>query len=243
MRNFLMYLTIATAAFTACKSPVKQHEDDVYSRHMQRHVPLTIITTPMPTNKADMNLLLFIGGKTAVENMRVKMIMDSLWKKKLIQPLTIVAFEGTDKDYGLAEAQGPEAKEYKQFNDFVSDELYNFVKKKVVIRKFNSVAICAYGNAAVSSFDIAWNNDEKIQIAGIFDPVISDDILNIIDKSRKQPHIRLLITADQKNLSAGGLQAITANTKSIEESTISEKNHGANSTDNLTNFLLWAFKK
>ena len=31
----------------SCKSKVKQNEDELYSRHLQQHVKLTVITTPL----------------------------------------------------------------------------------------------------------------------------------------------------------------------------------------------------
>lgn len=167
MKKIFTLLTISLLFIFGCRSKVKQLQDSVYSRHLQRHVPLEIITTPMPDNKEEMNLLLF-NSADKLEEVRAKAIIDSLYKKKLIQPLVLVAFEGKAGDYGLEESDAPEAKQYKKFDDFVINELYPYIKKKVVIRKFNSVAICGFGESSVSAFDIAYGNDEKIQSAGLF---------------------------------------------------------------------------
>ena len=51
----------------ACKSTIKQQKDELYSRHLQRQVELTIITTAMPDKKEEMNLLLFNDSKWVKE--------------------------------------------------------------------------------------------------------------------------------------------------------------------------------
>ena len=73
---------------TACKHGVKQQEDQVYSRHLQRQVSLTIINTPIPDDKQTLNLLLLNDGQD-MEKFRIKQIVDSLFKNKLIEPLLI----------------------------------------------------------------------------------------------------------------------------------------------------------
>ena len=243
MRNFLLILTISVCALPACRSKIKQQEDSVYSRHLQRHVALTVITTPMPNNKEEMNLLLFSGSKKLAENMGIKKTLDSLWKKKLIQPVTIVCFDGNQADYGMQETEGAQANQYQKFNDFVTDELYPFTKKNVVIRKFNSVAICGFNRSALSAFDIAWNNDEKIQRAGLFSPStalsckldIEDPALLAIGSSRKRPRLDVWISDDTSALCTKDLTDVLSAKQSI---TVQFTPSG-----NFADFLLWAFPK
>lgn len=167
--NPLRLLIFFTSFFCmcACKSTIKQQKDELYSRHLQRQIEPNIITTAMPDKKEDMNLLLFNDSKW-IEETKAKEIIDSLYKKKLIQPLLLVGFSGLEKEYGLQEIDGAEAKQYKKFNDFVINELYLFIKKKATIRKFKAVGIFGFGPSALSAFDIAWNNDEKIGVLGMF---------------------------------------------------------------------------
>ena len=227
-----------------CKSSIKQQDDTVYSRHLQRHVGLTIITTPMPNKKEEMNLLLF-NKRELLESVRAKRIIDSLFKKKLIQPLVLVAFDGKNEDYGLEETEIKAAKQYKQFNDFVTGELYPFVKKKVVIRKFNSVAICGFGETALSAFDVGWNNDEKVSMVGMFDPALGtsgdNSILQTIEGLRKRPNLKLWIAGDKADSLSLSFKKIMDNRKSISECTLILRNAG-NDT-NFAEFLLWAFPK
>ena len=119
-----------------CKSSIKERSDEIYSRHLQRHVKLSIISTPMPTDKSDMNLLLLNDGQD-MEKLRVKDILDSLYRKKLIQPLLVVGIHADDRmqEYGVADHpdyqnNGSKASKYAQFID---DELYAYVDRKSVV--------------------------------------------------------------------------------------------------------------
>ena len=230
----------------SCKSTIKEQKDKVYSRHLQRYVDLTIITTAMPDKKEEMNLLLFNDSKY-LETTGAKKIIDSLYKKKKIQPFLLVAIDGKQGDYGLEESDNTEAKQYKKYNEFVINELYPFVKKKTVIRKFNTVAICGFGASAISSFDIAWNNDEKIGMLGMFKPTFikasnESTILQTIEASRKRPNLKIWIAANQPDSSALLFKNMMDNKKSITECSLTASNDASQDAD-FTAFLLWAFPK
>ena len=229
----------------SCKSTVKEQKDKVYSRHLQRYVDLTIVTTAMPDKKEEMNLLLFNDSKY-LDTTRAKKIIDSLYKKKRIQPLLLVAMSGLQGDYGLEESEETKANQYKKYNEFVIDELYPFIKKKTVIRKFNTVAICGFGASAISSFDIAWNNDEKIGMAGMFEPAFvkaSNDssVLQTIEGLRKRPNLKMWIAANPNDSSSLYFKNIMDSRKSISECTLIAT--GMSNDEDFTTFLLWAFPK
>ena len=194
--------------FSGCKSSVKEKSDEVYSRHLQRHVKLTVISTPMPADKSEMNLLLMNDGQD-MEKMRAKTILDSLYSKKLIQPLLIVGIQAGDRlqEYGVADIpdyQGNGSKAAK-YAEFIDNELYPFVKKKAALRKFNSVVMAGCSLGGLSAFDIAWDHADKIDKVGVFSgsfwwrdkdaaaPDYSDDLnrimLNKIRSSRKRPKL------------------------------------------------------
>ena len=243
--RLLICLHIVFSIFS-CKSTVKEQKDKVYSRHLQRYVDLTIVTTAMPDKKQEMNLLLFDDSKWLMKT-RAKEIIDSLYKKKKIQPLLLVAMSGQQGDYGLEESDNKEAKNYKKYNDFVINELYPFVKKKTVIRKFNTVAICGFGASALSSFDIAWNNDEKIGMAGMFKPAFAkalndSSILQTIEDLRKRPNLKLWMAADQTDSLSISFKKIMDIRKSISDCTLTTSNTAGDDAD-FTTFLLWAFPK
>ena len=192
-----------------CKSKIKQLDDEIYSRHLQRHVKLTIISTPMPDEKSELNLLLLNDGQD-MGQFRVKEILDSLYQKKLIKPLLIVGIHAGDrmKEYGVADQpdlmnRGDRAGKY---DEFVFDELYFFAKKKAGVRKFNSVVIAGCSLGGLSAFDIAWNHADRFDKVGVFSGSFwwrdkddkaadySDEknriMLSKIRSSRKKPHLK-----------------------------------------------------
>ncbi len=205
----LSALAICFLLLAACSSKIKEQKDSVYSRHLQRHVNLTIINTPTPDDKSSFNLLLLNDGND-IEKLRVKKIVDSLYKKKLIQPVVIVGINAGDRmqEYGVAdnpdyENHGADAAKYSAF---IADELYPFIKKKTAVRKFKTITIAGCSLGGLSAFDVAWNNADKIDKVGAFSGSFwwrdkdanaadySDEkdriILNKIRSSRKKPHLQ-----------------------------------------------------
>jgi len=208
---------VAGLLILSCKSKIKQQTDQLYSRHLQRQVKLNIISTPMPADKTDLNLLILNDGQEAGQ-FRVKEIIDSLYKKDLIKPLLVVAVEAGDrmKEYGVAGhpdflKRGDKADSY---DAFINNELYPFAKKNATVRKFKSVAIAGCSQGGLSAFDIAWNRADKIDKVGVFSGSFwwrdkddkaadySDDknrvILAKLKASRKKPALKYWFYAGDK---------------------------------------------
>lgn len=213
----LLLAALALVFSLGCKKKIKQQEDEIYSRHLQRQVKLTIISTPMPNNKTELNLLLLNDGQD-LEKFRVKEILDSLYRKKIIQPLIIVGIAAGDraKEYGVSEnpdfmKRGDKADNYAAFID---DELYAFAKKNAEVRTFKSVVIAGCSLGGLSAFDIAWDHASKIDKVGVFSGSFwwrdKDDkaadynndknriIINKIRSSRKKPHLQYWFYAGDK---------------------------------------------
>jgi len=194
---------------SGCKSKIKQQEDEVYSRHLQEHIKLTIISTPIPEDKSSLHLLILNDGQD-VEKFGVKEITDSLYQKKIIESLVIVAIHASDRiqEYGVSgmpdyKNNGLRADKYASFID---NELYPFVQKKTGVRKFKTVSIAGCSLGGLSAFDIAWDNAAKIDKVGVFSgsfwwrdkdieaPDYLDArnriILNKIRSSRKKPKLK-----------------------------------------------------
>lgn len=173
IKKYVYPLSIVLLLLTACgsKNKINQQDDEIYSRHLQRHVKLTIISTPMPNDKTEMNLLILNDGQE-MGKFRVKEILDSLNRKKLIKPLLIVGVHAGDrmKEYGVAGyadylKRGDKANHY---DAFINNELYPFAKKNATVRKFKTVAIAGCSLGGLSAFDIAWNRADKIDKVGVF---------------------------------------------------------------------------
>lgn len=194
---------------SACGAKTKQTTDSIYSRHLQKHIDLTIISTPIPDDKKTFNLLLLNDGQD-IGKLRVKNIVDSLYKKKMILPLVVVAINAFDreKEYGVAgyadyNNNGASADKYGMF---IENELLPFIKKMTAVRKFNSITIAGCSLGGISAFDFAWDHADKIDKVAVFsgsfwlrdkdqtDPTYSDDkdriIINKIRSSRKRPHLK-----------------------------------------------------
>ena len=172
-RNFInsVLFILLFILHIGCKSKIKQQDDELYSRHLQRQVKLTIITTPLPDDKTELNLLILNDGQD-MGQFRVKEIVDSLYKKKMINPLLVIGVHAGDrmKEYGVKDVpdflnRGNKAGFY---DAFINDELYAHAKKNATVRKFKSVAIAGSSQGGLAAFDIAWNHAVKIDKVGVF---------------------------------------------------------------------------
>ena len=240
-RNIYVILSLLLLLFSVgCKKKIKQQEDELYSRHLQRQVKLSILSTPVPDDKSELNLLLLNDGQD-LQKFGVKEILDSLYKKKLIKPLIIVGIVADErtKEFGVSQQpdfmkRGDKADSYSKFID---DELYAFVKKNAGVRKFKSVAIAGCSLGGLSAFDIAWDNADKIDKAGVFSGSFwwrdkddkaadySDEknriIINKIRSSKKKPHLQYWFYAGAKEESGDrdrdGIIDVIDDTKDLME--------------------------
>ncbi len=247
----------------SCRSKIKEQEDDVYSRHLQRHVKLRIITTPMPSDKSEMNLLL-INGVSEMRKMDLKELVDSLYKKKFIEPLVIVGVGGEEEEFGLSGLgePGKSATKPEKYNDFYSSELYPFIKKKVAVRKFKSIAIVGFDKSGISAFDIAWNNADKIQKVGIFSgnygyhskTDTAKNVFSYLASSRKRPTMQVWLYAGDRPDSAALINTQrfadaleSKKTIARDDIVIREDKFSGNDQEdwrkNFSAFLTWAFAK
>jgi predicted alpha/beta superfamily hydrolase len=154
----------------ACKG-VKQTDDNLYSRHLQRNVKLQIIHTPPPSDRSLYNLLILNDGQD-MDKLRVKETLDSLYKTGKIAPLVIIGVEAGDRmqEYGVTDKPDylGRGKRAGFYDAFINNELYPYAKKESGVRKFQSVAIAGCSMGGLSAFDIAWNHPDKISKVGVF---------------------------------------------------------------------------
>jgi len=266
--SYLLFIVIVV--ITSCQSKVKERKDEVYSRHLQKHISLTVINTPVPNNKSDFNLLLLNDGQE-IEKLRVKEIVDSLYRGKLIQPLIVVGINAFDRknEYGVtgkpdANGNGTYAEKYQAF---ITGELLPFIKKKAAVRKFSSVALAGVDLGGLSAFDVAWDNAGKIDKVGVFSGsfgIIDNDknnydssaedriIINKIRSSRKRPHLQYWFYAAKKDSSMNDTKDLIdlikrKNFINAGDITYLEDNNGSNDYDSwshaIPRFLLWAESK
>ncbi|MCP9749504.1 alpha/beta hydrolase-fold protein [Ferruginibacter sp. HRS2-29] len=237
-------------SFSACKSTIKELDDQVYSRHLQRQVPLKIVATPMPDKKEEMNLLL-MNSVELLDAVDAKRMLDSVYKSGSIRPLLIVAFEGKKEDYGFPDTgnQAKDFKEGKQFNEFIIGELYPFIKKKVVTRRFYSIATCGFGRSAKNAFYVAFHNDDKITLSALFYPQFDAGEIDALRYYRTQAAFDAMIVTGSSNDSTtrsftnlhAGKPTITTTFEYAAPALSNEKQMPTPAT--FAKFLAWAFKK
>lgn len=204
--RFLLLL-FALASLASCKKGVKQKEDELYSRHLQRKVALTIIATPPPDDISDFNLLVCNDGQL-LNRLDLQFIADSLYKRKQLLPLIIVGIQAGNRldEYGIADQSGKDGagKKADHYESFFNNELYPYVKKMAGVRKFKSVTMAGFGAGALSALDIAWNHADKISRIGIFsgafsrmekdssprDSLAQGIMYDKLKSSRKRPKLR-----------------------------------------------------
>ncbi len=209
IRRTHLYIWLSFLIIVSCKDKIKEQEDSVYSRHLQRHVKLSILNTPVPNDKNTFNLLILNDGQD-IEQLHVKEVVDSLYNKKLINPLVVVAIHTGNRMKELGIADYPDYKnngaDAAKYSAFVNNELYFFIKKKTGVRKFNSISIAGCSLGGLSAFDIAWEHADRIDKVGIFsgsfwyrnkdiaDGDYDEDknriMLNKIRSSKKRPHLK-----------------------------------------------------
>lgn len=128
----LLSIVLLALLVISCKSKLKQQEDQLYSRHLQKHIKLSIIATAMPDDKSQLNLLVLNDGQDLAQ-LRVKEIIDSLYQKDLIKPVLVVAIYTNDRMKELGVADYPDylnrGEKAGKYADFINNELYFFAKK------------------------------------------------------------------------------------------------------------------
>jgi enterochelin esterase-like enzyme len=154
----------------SCKQ-VKESDDTLYSKHLQRNIKLHILHTPAPSDHSLFNLLILNDGQD-MNKLRVRESMDSLYKAGKILPLVIIGVEAGDRmqEYGVTDKpdylnRGGRATFY---DAFINNELYPYAKKQSGVRKFQSFVIAGCSMGGLSAFDIAWNHPDKISKVGVF---------------------------------------------------------------------------
>jgi enterochelin esterase-like enzyme len=236
----LFSLLVAAFSMASCSKKIKQREDKLYSRHLQAHIMLSIISTPVPDNKSDMNLLLLNDGQDMTQ-WKIKETIAQLYKEKQIGPLLVVAIHAHNREaeYGVAgfpdyKNRGAKADKYA---NFIIQELYPYIKKQTGLRSFKTIAIAGASLGGLSAMDIAWNNADKIDKVGVFsgsfwwrdkDAAATDYndsknriLLQQIKSSRKRPKLQCWLYAGAKEETADrdkdGIIDVVDDTKDLIE--------------------------
>jgi enterochelin esterase-like enzyme len=144
----------------------------IQSAALSREVTITLLM-PSEYNKAEpLNLLLLNDGQE-LENLQIKQTLHSLYGSFKINPVLVVAIHTNEErlqEYGVAakadfKKRGAKAGAYTRF---ILDELLPYIHQNTGINTFGITAFAGLSLGGLSAFDIAWNNPEVFDKAGVF---------------------------------------------------------------------------
>lgn len=203
MKSSYCFLFFGLIILASCRSKIKVNTDEVYSRQLQKHISITVISTPVPKNRSDFNLLILNDGQ-AMEKAGVKDIVNSLYKKGFVKPLIIVGIRSynPEQEYGVSGYPGLQNNGAlaEKYSNFIVNELLPFIKKKSGVKSFNSAAIAGSGMSGISALDIAWDNWQKFDkvayLPNFFNEKSNVDFFMLVKKiaqSRKKPRLQFFL--------------------------------------------------
>lgn len=209
MKLFYPFFLFLLALSCQQQTPSGKRQDKIYSRHLQEHIPLTIINTPLPDDQSDWNLLLLNDGQD-MEKLGLEKMIANLYKEKKIGPLIIVGIHATDRmqQYGISgkpdfASRGSKADHY---SDFIGKELIPFIRKQSGVKKFRTVAIAGVSLGGLSAFDVAWNNSNAIQKVGMLSPAFWWRDKDITEKDYRDDKNRMVISKIKASRKSPGQQ-------------------------------------
>ncbi|ASU36068.1 alpha/beta hydrolase [Mucilaginibacter xinganensis] len=139
---------------------------------LKRDVACTLLIPEDNDITEPLNLLLLNDGQEA-ESLQLRDALEDLMSTNRIKPVLVVAIHaGIDRlqEYGTAgrpdfKKRGAKAALY---TEFIKTELLPAIAKLTGIEKFNSTAYAGFSLGGLSALDIAWNNPELFDKAGVF---------------------------------------------------------------------------
>lgn len=145
---------------------------NINSVNLNREVTCTILIPQEYKGAEPLNLLLLNDGQE-IENLHLHATLQELYDTNKIKPTAVVAINCGDEriqEYGVAgnpdfKKRGAKAAEYTRF---IIDELLPEIKKQLETDEFGTVAFAGFSLGGLSALDIAWNNADVFDLAGVF---------------------------------------------------------------------------
>lgn len=208
--KILLYgLLLLGLSLSSCRKKIKKIDDQLYSRHLQSRIQLTILSTPLPEKAENADLLILNDGQE-LEALRAQHTIDSLFQLKQMGSLIVVAVHARNRteDYGVAgfpdfEQRGKKAADY---DEFIEKELIPYIRKQSGIRSFHRKVIAGISQGGLSALSFAWLHGDKVDKVGVFsgsfwwrDKDLSDSsyrddqnriLIRLIRESRKRPDLK-----------------------------------------------------
>ena len=119
---------------------------------------------PFQMDKTKKYPLLILNDGQDMQPMKMKQIVEDVWKKKISKPFILIAPHTHNRleEYGVVDHPDfkRRGKLASSYSTFITYELLPQLKQKISVSDFEEIAIGGFSLGGLSAFDIAWNNAE-----------------------------------------------------------------------------------
>lgn len=151
---------------------VTEQEITIDAASLKRKVTITLLMPDSAALSEPLNLLLLNDGQE-LESLKLTETLESLYNTQRIKPVLVAAIHAGDdrlQEYGTAgrpdyKQRGAKAAAYTKF---ITTELLPAIKKETGIGDFSITAFAGFSLGGLSAMDIAWNNPQLFDKAGVF---------------------------------------------------------------------------
>ena len=150
-----------------------RRDDSLYSVPLKRAVRLDVVLPPNYETSGLTYPVLYLNDGQDLPRLRMRAVLDSLYRQQTIQPFVLVANHAGDRiqEYGTAARaeylnRGSKARLY---TDFVLTELLPYVRNHYRVSTDPAQAVFAgFSLGGLSAFDIVFHHPERFAKAGVF---------------------------------------------------------------------------
>jgi iron(III)-enterobactin esterase len=158
--------------FTEMETKIAEYNTTINSDLLKREVSLTILLPEKTDPSEPLSLLLMNDGQES-NNLLLKEILADLINSNKIKPVVIAAVHAGEErllEYGTAgkpdfKKRGSKAALY---TEFIKTELLPAIEKYTGRESFETRAFAGFSLGGLSALDIAWNNPQLFDKAGVF---------------------------------------------------------------------------
>ena len=150
-----------------------RRDDSIYSVPLNRSVRLDIVLPPNYNASGPVYPILYLNDGQDLPRLRMRAVLDSLYKQQTIRPFVLVAVHTGDRiqEYGTA-AQADYMKRGSKaglYTDFMLTELLPYVQKHYCVSTDPAQSVFAgFSLGGLSAFDIVFHHPDRFSRAGVF---------------------------------------------------------------------------
>lgn len=158
--------------WTETEMTITENKIIINSASLKREVTCTILLPEGEYMAEPLDLLLLNDGQE-LENLQLTESLQKLYHTNRLKPVVVVAIHAGDErvqEYGIAgkpdfKKRGTKAELY---TSFIISELLPEIDSLIPLKGFETVAFAGFSLGGLSALDIAWNNPDIFNKAGVF---------------------------------------------------------------------------